>query len=71
VDRHGEAACGGLEEPLGDALALVGREQDPLARRPEREEAVEARAGEEVDVRPDRILVDARAALRERRQRGR
>ena len=53
VDRHLKPASPGLDEALGDPLPLVDGEQDPLAGRPEGEDAVEpTRRGEEVDVGP-------------------
>ena len=68
VDGDGEPPGAGLEEVLRDARPLGVREQDPLPRRAEGEQAVEAGAGEEVDVRADSVLVDAGAAVRERRE---
>jgi hypothetical protein len=69
VDGDLQPPPGGVVEALGDPLALGDREQDPLARRPEREQAADARGGEEVDVRLDRLLVDRRPAVAERRER--
>jgi hypothetical protein len=68
---HGDLQppAGGVVEALGDPLALRDREQDPLARRAQGEQAADARAGEEVDVRLDRVLVDRRPAVAERRER--
>ena len=48
-----------LEPELEPALPLVDREQHRLAVRPEREDAVEAGADEEVGVRAERVLVEA------------
>ena len=71
VDRDVHAPCGGLDEELGRAAALVDGEQDALARRAEREQPVEAGAGEEVDERRERRLVERAAAVPKRRGRSR
>ena len=71
MDCDGQAAACCVEVALGDALPLVEREQDSLAGRPEREQPVEARPREEVDVRPDRLLVGTLTAGGERREGGR
>ena len=61
VDRDLEPASPCLDEALGDPLALVDGEEDPLAGRPQGEDAVEpARCREEVDVGPERRLRRAR-----------
>jgi hypothetical protein len=62
---HGEVDAPGrrLAERRGHRAALVGLEQDPLARRAEREDAVDAAVDEVVDVRCDRVEVDRGAAV--------
>jgi hypothetical protein len=70
VDRDLQTAGDGLEEELGRALPFPDREQDPLAVRAEREQAVQPPGGEEVGDRTEAVLVERRAALRERRDRG-
>ncbi len=70
VDGDLEPVPRGLDVELGDAPALGEREQDPLAVRPQREQPVEPAGGEEVDDRPDPVLVDCGAAVAERRDRG-
>src|SRR5205807_10581273 len=64
---HDQLAGPGFAEPLGDGLALLDPEQDALARRAEREDAVDAASDEEPRQRLDRALVHARAAVAERR----
>ena len=70
VDGDLEATGGGLEEELGRALPFSDREQDPLAVRAEREQAVQPAGGEEVGDRAEAVLVEGRTAVRERRDRG-
>jgi methylglutaconyl-CoA hydratase len=68
VDRDLKPASPCLDEALGDPLALVDGEEDPLAGRPEGEDAVEpTRPGKEIDVRPDGVFVERGAAVTERR----
>jgi hypothetical protein len=67
VNGDVEPVTGGRDERLGDLLPFREREQDSLSRRPEREDAVEAAAGEEVDIRRDRLGVDRSSALAEGR----
>jgi hypothetical protein len=69
VDGDLQPPAGCVVEALDDPLAFGDREEDPLARRPEREQAADARAGEEIDVRLDGLLVDGRTVVAERRQR--
>ena len=71
VDGHLEPAVGRLEEEVGDEPPLLLREQDPLPRRPERHEAVEPGADEEVDERAERSVVDVASGSPERRYRRR
>ena len=68
VDGDLEPAVRGLDEELGGAPPLVLLEQDPFACRPEREDPVEPGGDEEVDERPERVLVEGRS--RERRDGG-
>ncbi len=70
MDGDLEPRSGGLHEELGDAPPLVEIEEHALARRAEREDAVEAVGGQEVDVRRDRLLVDRRPTARERGEGG-
>jgi hypothetical protein len=70
VDRDLEAPGGGLDEELGCALPLRDRQQDPLAVRPEREQAVQPAGDEEVRHRTEAVLVERRPTLRKRRDRG-
>jgi hypothetical protein len=64
------ATSGGSHERLGDLLPLRDRKQNPLTGRPEGEDAVEAAVGEEVDIRRDRVEVERRALVAERRHGG-
>jgi methylglutaconyl-CoA hydratase len=67
VDRDLKPASPRLDEALGDPLALVDGEEDPLAGRPEGQDAVEpTRPCKEVDVRPDGVFVERGAAVTER-----
>ena len=59
-----------LEPELEPTPPLVHREQHRLAVRPECEDAVQARAGEEVGVGPKGVLVQAASILPERRRGG-
>jgi methylglutaconyl-CoA hydratase len=56
------------EEKLRHALALLRREEDPLAGRSEREHPVQA--AQKVAIGPESVLVQAGSALAKRRQRG-
>ena len=49
MDDHVEAAP--CDEELGDPLPLLDAEEDPLPRRPEREQAVQPAGREELDQR--------------------
>ena len=70
VDRDLKPASPCLDEALGDPLALVDGEEDPLAGRPQGEDAVEpTRRRKEVDVGPDGVFVERGAAVTERRDR--
>jgi len=60
VDDHGQRP---VQEQLRRAPPLGGGEQDPLAGRPEREHAVEPGGRQEVEVRPERLLVQGRALV--------
>ena len=51
-------AAGCVDVQLDDPPALVGREQDSLAGRSERQNPVEAASDEKVDVRHERPLVE-------------
>ena len=55
---------GRLDRERGTAAAFVHRQEDPLAGRAKREDAVEAGAGIEVVERAERALVERRAAAR-------
>ena len=61
---------GRLQEEIGHLATLLDAQEDPFARRSEREEAVEARLDEEVGERAERVVVDCAAVLAERRDRG-
>ena len=65
-----QALVGRLQEEIGHLATLLDAQEDPFAGRPEREDAVEARLDEEVDERPERVVVDRGAVLAERRDRG-
>jgi methylglutaconyl-CoA hydratase len=67
VHRDVERPPAGVDEQLGRALPLVDTEQDPLARRAEREQAVEPAGCEELAQRRDRVLVQRSAAVAQRR----
>jgi hypothetical protein len=71
VDGDGESARGRGEEELRRAAPLHGREQDSLARRPEREDPVDPARGEELRIRREGALVERGAAVAKRCQRGR
>src|SRR5438105_2833732 len=62
VDDHGQRPG---QEELGSPAPLAGREQDSLARRPERKEPVEAAAGEELEIRAEGVLVERSAVVAE------
>ncbi len=71
VDRDLKPSSRCLHEALCRTLPLVDREEDSLARRPEREDALQPSGrGEEVDVRRDGVFVERGAAVAERRDRG-
>ena len=61
-------SSGPSEEELGDAHPLVGVQQDPLAGRAEREDAVEPAAVEEVEVGREDSLVEREPTVAERCQ---
>ena len=67
MDDHGQRA---VEEELGRAPPLGCREQDPLAGRAEREDAVEPGLGQEVEIRPEGFFVQGGSAVAERREGG-
>ena len=67
VGDHRQLAGGERREHL---LPLGDREQDPLAGRAEREDAVDAAGREERRVRRDRLEVGARTVVGERRECG-
>ena len=64
MDGDLEPAGGGTQEELERAPPLVGREEDPLAGRAEREDPVQPAVGEEAEVRGERGLVEAAVAQR-------
>jgi hypothetical protein len=68
MDRDLQPAGGGLDVELRRAAPLLDREQEALAGRPERQEAVHPARREEIDVRADRDLVERFAAVSQRRQ---
>ena len=70
VDCDLEAPGARLEKELDRPLPLRDREQDPLAVRPEGEQAVEAAGVEEVRDGAESVLVDGCAAVAKRRDRG-
>jgi hypothetical protein len=59
----------GLQVKLGGQAPLLDGEEDPLPRRPQREDPVEPARGEEVRDGPERVLVQARATVTKRRHR--
>ena len=65
---HGdrEPLGSGLDEQLRRTHPLLDRKQESLARRPERQQAVDATARKEVHVRPERVLVQRLAAVTKR-----
>jgi hypothetical protein len=71
VHRHEQPTVGGLEKELRRTQALLQREEETLAGRPEGEQAVHPTSHEEVHVRRDRVLVEGLAGIPERRQRRR
>ena len=58
VDGDLQRAAAGLDEGSGNLAPFLRREEDTLARRAEHEHAVDSVPGEEVDVRPDRAVVE-------------
>src|SRR5581483_3424346 len=68
VDRDLEASRARVAEELCRAAPFGRGQQDPLARRTKREDAVEAAAREEVDERRKRLLVERGATVAERRR---
>ena len=53
------------EEEVGDPLPLRQREEDPLPRRPHRQDSVQPTGREEADQGLERLLVEARPAVAE------
>jgi hypothetical protein len=70
VDGEVEPAGRRRAERLGEVAPLALVEQDPLAGRAEREDAVDTAPGEVVDVPVDRVEVDGVPAVAQRAQRG-
>ena len=68
MDDEREAPGALRGEALGGAAALVEREEEPFARRSEREDAVEAAVREEGDERREGVLVERFAAVAKRRR---
>ena len=60
-------SSGALDEQLGDALPLLDLEEDPLPRRPEREQTVQPAGRQELDQGAESVLVEGRAAVLQRR----
>jgi enoyl-CoA hydratase/carnithine racemase len=58
-----------VQEELDRAFPLLRGEQEPFARRPESEDSVQPAARQELEVRVEGVLVEARAAVAKRRQR--
>ena len=69
VDGDLEPSVRRLQEEIGDATPLLDAEQDPLPRRSQREDPVEARVDEEVAERTERVVVERAAVLPQRRDR--
>ena len=67
VDGHEQPPVGGLEEEVRRPPSFLAREQDPLARGAERHDPVETRGDEEVDERPERVVVELAACVPKRR----
>ena len=70
VDGNLQPAIRRLQEEVGDEASLLHAQQNPLARRPEREHPVEPLAHVEVDEWLERVVVDSGAVLAEWRDRG-
>ena len=68
VGGYLQASRGGRDEGLEHPPPLVDAEEDPLAGRPQGEQAVEPGVGEELDVRRNGFLVET--VVRERRDGG-
>jgi methylglutaconyl-CoA hydratase len=68
-DSESAATC--LDEELARPLSLVGPEQDPFAGRAHGEDAVETPSRQELGERGERLLVERRPAVAERRRGGR
>ena len=69
VDGDAKPSIGRLQEEIGHVSTLLDPQQDPLARRAERKDAVEPRSDEEVGQRLERCLVDLGSVLAQRRHR--
>ena len=69
VNRNFEPPATGLQVELGRPAPLPYGEQDPLPRRAQREDPVEPATSEEVGDWPERVLVQACAAVAKRRHR--
>src|SRR4051794_12490427 len=69
MDGDLEPPSTGLQVELGGPAPLLGSEQDPLPRRPQCKDPVEPARGQEVRNGPERVLVQARAAVAKRRHR--
>jgi hypothetical protein len=70
LDRDLQASVGSLEEEIRDVSPLGDRAQDSLAGGPEREKAVESSVDEEVDQRPEGIVVYRVPEIAKRSDRG-
>jgi methylglutaconyl-CoA hydratase len=64
-----EPPATGINVELRRPPPLFGGEQDPLPRRPQREDPVEPAPDEEVSDRPERVLVQAHTTVAKRRHR--
>ena len=58
LDGHLQPVVGRLQEEIGGETPLALLEEDSLSRSAEREDAVEPGFDEEVDERPERIVVE-------------
>ena len=70
VDGDPEAVVCGLEEEIRHAATLGDAQEDPFARRSQREQPVQPLPNEEVGEGAERVLVDLAPVLAQRRDGG-